>query len=126
MPGVATSRQPKGVGFALRDALPWKALSGIVRAAEPAGYAAVFLPEISGRDALVTLGMLAGVFGYAEFTPGIDAWIKDTAQGAMTLPSLTGIGAGWWTLAFVAFLAFAGWGMGRLEARFAGLKPRAA
>ena len=60
MPGVATSRQPKGIGFALRDALPWKALSGIVRAAEPAGYGAVFLPEISGRDALITLGMLAG------------------------------------------------------------------
>jgi len=60
MPGVVTSRQPRGVGFALRDALPWKDLSGIVRAAEPAGYAAVFLPEISGRDALVTLGMLAG------------------------------------------------------------------
>jgi alkanesulfonate monooxygenase SsuD/methylene tetrahydromethanopterin reductase-like flavin-dependent oxidoreductase (luciferase family) len=60
MPGVATSRQSKGVGFALRDALPWRALSGIVRAAEPAGYGAVFLPEISGRDALVTLGMLAG------------------------------------------------------------------
>ena len=60
MPGVATSRQPRGIGFALRDALPWKDLSGIVRAAEPAGYRAVFLPEISGRDALVTLGMLAG------------------------------------------------------------------
>lgn len=60
MPGVVTSRQPRSVGFALRDALPWRDLSGIVRAAEPAGYAAVFLPEISGRDALVTLGMLAG------------------------------------------------------------------
>jgi alkanesulfonate monooxygenase SsuD/methylene tetrahydromethanopterin reductase-like flavin-dependent oxidoreductase (luciferase family) len=60
MPGVATSRQLRGIGFALRDALPWEDLSGIVRAAEPAGYAAVFLPEISGRDALVTLGMLAG------------------------------------------------------------------
>jgi len=57
---MATSRQPRGIGFALRDALPWKDLSGIVRAAEPAGYGAVFLPEISGRDALVTLGMLAG------------------------------------------------------------------
>ena len=32
------------------------------------------------------LGMLAGVLAYAELTPGIDAWIKDTAQGAMTLP----------------------------------------
>ena len=67
MPGVATSRQPKGIGFALRDALPWKALSGIVRAAEPAWYSAVFLPEISGRDALVTLGMLAGQYPADEF-----------------------------------------------------------
>jgi len=72
------------------------------------------------------LGMLAGVFAYAELTPGIDTWIKDTAQGAMTLPMITGIGAGWWTLAFIAFLAFAGWGMGKLETRFAGFRPRAA
>jgi len=71
------------------------------------------------------LGMLAGVFAYAELTPGIDTWIHDTAQGAMTLPMITGIGAGWWTLAFIAFLAFAGWGMGRLETRFAVLRPRA-
>jgi len=72
------------------------------------------------------LGMLAGVFAYAEFVPGIDGWIADTAQGVMTLPSITGIGAGWWALAFVAFLVFAAWGMGRLETRFAGLRPRAA
>ena len=72
------------------------------------------------------LGMLAGVLAYAEFTPGIDTWIRDTAQGAMTLPTLTGIGAGWWTLAFIGFLLFAAWGMGRLEAHFGGLRPRAA
>ena len=71
------------------------------------------------------LGMLAGVLGYAELTPGVDAWISDTAQGVLTLPALTGIGAGWWALGFVAFLAFAAWGMGRLEAAFAGLRPRA-
>lgn len=76
--------------------------------------------------ALFALGMLAGVISYAELTPGIDTWIKETAQGPMTLPSLTGIGAGWWTLAFVAFLAFAAWGMGKLEHRFAGLRPGAA
>jgi hypothetical protein len=72
------------------------------------------------------LGMLAGVLAYAEFTPGIDTWIRDTAQGDLTLPGLTGIGAGWWTLAFIAFLAFAAWGMKRLERRFAALRPRAA
>lgn len=69
------------------------------------------------------LGMLAGVTAYAEFTPGIEAWIKAGSRGEMTLPSITGIGMGWWALAFVAFLAFAGWGMGRLEQRFAGLEP---
>ena len=76
--------------------------------------------------AVFALGMLAGVVAYAELTPDIDTWIRETAQGAMTLPSLTGIGAAWWTLAFIAFLAFAAWGMGRLEQRFGGLRPRGA
>ena len=69
------------------------------------------------------LGMLAGVYGYAELTPGIDAWIKATAQGEMTLPAVTGIGMGWWVLAFAAFLLFAAWGMRRLEYRFRLLRP---
>ena len=60
MPGVAARRQPSGTGIALRDALPWTELARIVREVEPAGYTAVFLPEITGRDALVTLGMVAG------------------------------------------------------------------
>ena len=69
-------------------------------------------------------GMLAGVWAYAEWTPGIEAWIKAGSRGELTLPMLTGIDMGIWVLAFVAFLAFAGWGMGRLEQRFAGLRPR--
>jgi len=76
------------------------------------------------KDGLAfALGMLVGVYAYAALTPGIDTWIKDTAQGALTLPAVTGIAAGWWALAFVAFLAFAAWGMGRLEARFDYLRP---
>jgi uncharacterized protein len=71
------------------------------------------------------LGMLAGVWSYAQFTPGIETWIKAGTQGEMTLPTLTGIGMGWWALAFVAFLLFAAWGMGVLEQRFAHLRPRA-
>lgn len=69
------------------------------------------------------LGMLAGVYGYAELTPGIETWIKATAQGEMTLPALTGLGMGWWVLAFFAMLLFAGWGTRRLEHRFRGLRP---
>jgi len=64
-------------------------------------------------------GMFAGVFTYAELTPGIDGWIKAASAGELTLPSVTGIGMGWWTLAFAAFLVFAGWGMAKLERRFA-------
>src|SRR5262245_12652632 len=60
MPAVSEPRQPSGTAFALRDPLPWDDLAAIVRASEDAGYAALFLPEISGRDALVTLGALAG------------------------------------------------------------------
>jgi alkanesulfonate monooxygenase SsuD/methylene tetrahydromethanopterin reductase-like flavin-dependent oxidoreductase (luciferase family) len=56
----AKVRRPSGTAFALRDPLPWGDLSAIVRAAEAAGYTALFLPEITGRDALVTLGTLAG------------------------------------------------------------------
>jgi hypothetical protein len=70
------------------------------------------------------LGMLTGVLGYAEFTPGIETWIKAGSRGELTLPTLTGIGMGWWALAFVAFLAFAGWGMGRLEQSFARVRPQ--
>ena len=69
------------------------------------------------------LGMLAGVLAYAELTPGIEGWIKASTQGEMTLPALTGIGMGWWTLAFVAILVLAGWGMSALEQRFADLRP---
>ncbi len=76
------------------------------------------------KDGLVFMaGMLAGVWAYAEFTPGIEAWIQAGSRGELTLPTLTGIGMGTWVLVFVAFLAFAGWGMGRLEQRFAGLRP---
>ena len=71
------------------------------------------------------LGMLAGVYAYAEFTPGIDAWIKSGAQGEMTLPSVTGLSMGWFTLAFAVFLLFAAWGMKRLEERFDHLKAPA-
>jgi hypothetical protein len=69
------------------------------------------------------LGMLAGVYAYAEFTPGVDAWIKAGAQGEMTLPSVTGLSMGWFALAFVLFLLFAAWGMKRLEERFRHLNP---
>jgi len=78
-----------------------------------------------GREDAVSyaLGMLAGAYAYAEFMPDVETWIKATAQGEMTLPSITGIGMGWWTLGFAAFLLFAAWGMSKLEHRFRHLRP---
>ena len=77
------------------------------------------------KDGMVfALGMLAGVYAYAEFTPQLDVWYKATAIGELTLPSITGIGMGWWTLVFIAILLTAGWGMTKLERRYGGLRPK--
>ena len=79
------------------------------------------------KDGMVfALGMLAGVMAYAEFTPGIEAWIKATSSGEVTLPTLTGIGMGWWVIAFVAFLLLAARGMDWLQRKFSHLRPRTA
>jgi len=78
------------------------------------------------KDAMAfALGMLAGVWTFAQLTPGLDAWVEAGTQGELTLPTLTGIGMGWWVSAFVVFLVFAGWGMSVLERRFARLRPPA-
>jgi hypothetical protein len=73
----------------------------------------------SGRkDGLVfALGMLAGVWAYAQFTPQLDAWYRDTALGELTMPALSGVGMGWWTLLFVAALLLAGRGLRWVEQR---------
>ena len=77
------------------------------------------------KDGVVfALGMLAGVLAYGEFTPGIEAWIKATSSGEVTLPALTGLGMGWWVAAFVIFLLLAARGMDWLERRFSRLQPR--
>jgi 5,10-methylenetetrahydromethanopterin reductase len=59
---VTGTRQPRllGTAFALRDPFPWPAFSRLAQEGEALGYAAVFLPEIGGRDTLVALGELAG------------------------------------------------------------------
>jgi hypothetical protein len=76
------------------------------------------------QDAWVfALGLLAGVWSYAEFTPGIEAWIQAGQIGELTLPALTGIGMGWWAAAFMVMLIAMGYGMRWLERRFAPWRP---
>jgi len=77
------------------------------------------------KDALLfALGMFSGVYAYAEFTPQLDDWYKATSIGELTLPSISGVGMGWWTLLFIAVLVVGAWGMARLESRFSGLRPK--
>jgi alkanesulfonate monooxygenase SsuD/methylene tetrahydromethanopterin reductase-like flavin-dependent oxidoreductase (luciferase family) len=59
MASVGAERQPAGLGFALRDPWAWPDFAGLARLGEDLGYAGVFLPEITGRDALVALAALA-------------------------------------------------------------------
>ena len=79
----------------------------------------------AGRtDAWVfALGLLAGIAVYARFMTGVEQWIRANAIDDVTLPSLTGIAAGWWVALFVVVLALAAWGMGIAERAFARLKP---
>ena len=98
-----------GAGFVIGGYCPGTSVAGIAT---------------GKKDAMLfALGMLAGVMAYAELTPGIEDWIAASSKGELTLPDLTGIGMGWWTLAFVAFLFAAAHGMQRLERRFAHLRP---
>lgn len=60
MSGDGGGARPRGLGFALRDPLPWSAFAAAVREGEALGYRAVFLPEIAGRDAVAALAALAG------------------------------------------------------------------
>ena len=80
----------------------------------------------SGRiDAVAfVLGLMAGIAFYARFLGDVEVWIRTNAIDDVTLPSLTGVVAGWWVALFVVVLAVAVWGMGIAERAFAGLKPQ--
>jgi hypothetical protein len=69
--------------------------------------------------------MLAGVWAFAELTPGLERWIGAATRGELLLPAVTGIGMPWWAAAFIALLLAAAHGMAWLERRFAGLRPGA-
>jgi alkanesulfonate monooxygenase SsuD/methylene tetrahydromethanopterin reductase-like flavin-dependent oxidoreductase (luciferase family) len=95
---------PGRIGIVLRDALPWEQLVQIVETAEETGYEAVFVPEISGREAFSTLAGLARstsevMLGAGVITVGSRSPIA-AAMGAATVHELSagrmilGIGAG--------------------------------
>lgn len=86
MTAMMAERQLRGIAFALRDPLPWEAFAGIVREGERLAYRALFLPEITGRDAFAALTGLAGETTDLRLGTGI---VPMTSR----VPRLTAMGA---------------------------------
>lgn len=77
------------------------------------------------RDgAAFALGMLAGVAGYAELAPGLEAWVAGGGR-EQTLPDATGVPRLAWALVFVVVLVAAARLLSWLERRFAANRPAA-
>ena len=95
---------PGATGVVLRDPLPWPELRQVVETAEDTGYAAVFVPEITARDAFVALAGFASATNRLSLGTGVvtlDARSAGTtAMAAASLQDLSGgrailgIGAG--------------------------------
>jgi 5,10-methylenetetrahydromethanopterin reductase len=90
--------------FALRDPFPWPVIAELARLGEGRGYEAVFLPEITARDTLVTLGLLAaetarvtlatGIVPMTARTPMLTAMAAATVQERSGGRLVLGLGTG--------------------------------
>jgi 5,10-methylenetetrahydromethanopterin reductase len=111
MPEMAGTGKPETelqpaprVGVVLRDALPWDESLQIARVAEDMGYWGLFVPEIAGREAFVTLAGFAGATSRLLLGTGVvTMWARapvTTAMAAATLQDLSaarlvlGLGSG--------------------------------
>jgi alkanesulfonate monooxygenase SsuD/methylene tetrahydromethanopterin reductase-like flavin-dependent oxidoreductase (luciferase family) len=95
---------PGPTGVVLRDPLPWPELRQVVETAEDTGYAAVFVPEITAREAFVTLVGFAlatnrlslgtGVVTLEARSAGTTAMAAASLQDLSGGRAILGIGAG--------------------------------
>ena len=80
--------------MAIRDPLPWRDLVEIVQTAEQTGYEALFVPEISGREAFSTLAGLSGHTEALRLGTGIVTIVarrlSTTAMAAATVHEISG------------------------------------
>jgi 5,10-methylenetetrahydromethanopterin reductase len=103
-PEAIAPRPLHGTGLVLRDALPWPEEVQVVQAGEETGYAGVFVPEISGREAFATLAGFAAATSAVRLGTGVVTIQARspvaTAMAAATLHEISGgravigIGAG--------------------------------
>jgi alkanesulfonate monooxygenase SsuD/methylene tetrahydromethanopterin reductase-like flavin-dependent oxidoreductase (luciferase family) len=104
MRAMTVSEQRGRTGVALREPLPWHDLVQVVQAAEETGYGAVFVPEITAREAFATLAGFAGATSRIHLGAGVvvvgSRTPATTAMAAATVQDLSGgrmvlgIGAG--------------------------------
>lgn len=82
------------LGVVLRDPLPWEDLRQLAATAEETAYEAVFVPEISAREAFATLAALATVTERVRLGTGVvplpSRSLEVLAMGASTLQELSG------------------------------------
>jgi 5,10-methylenetetrahydromethanopterin reductase len=82
-------------GIVLRDALPWRDMTEIVATAEDAGYDAVFVPEIDGREALSTLtGFATATDRLLLGTGVVTIWSRSPVTMAMAAKTANEISGG--------------------------------
>ncbi len=81
-------------GVVLRDPIPWPEAVQIVQAAEEMDYRALFVPEITGREAFATLTGFAGATSTLALGTGVvTMWARSpvtTAMAAATVQDVSG------------------------------------
>ena len=92
MDGV--QRADERTGVALRDAWAWRDFVELATTVEEIGFSALFLPEISGREAFSSLASLAGETASIELGTGVVTTIARrplvTAMAAATVDERSG------------------------------------
>ncbi len=87
--------EARRTGIVLRDALPWHDEREIVETAEDAGYDAVFVPEIDGREAFSSLTGFAHASSRLSLGTGVvTVWSRTPVTTAMAAKTVNDISGG--------------------------------
>src|SRR5947209_3855924 len=91
---MSSTQDGPRIGLALRDPLPWHDFLQVVRTAEGAGYEALLVPEIAGREAFSALAGVAAATERIRLATGVvpvhARRLETTAMAAATVQELSG------------------------------------